>query len=128
MAHFVVAVQHIAHSNLKFTDFLSRNPVGGAAIEEKYEEKNVINILTGYAALNAKDGSLFDNQSNSRTEETEKEQKQNRNENEQKKNQSQTNATFENKLISKENTTPGQSGISTAKSSSNSKIAITKQK
>ena len=27
LAHFDIAMQHIAGSNLKFTDFLSRNPV-----------------------------------------------------------------------------------------------------
>ena len=71
LAHFDIAVQHITGRNLKFTNFISRNPAGGAAIENKYDEDYVINVLTDYAALNAKYSSLFDNQSNSRTEDTE---------------------------------------------------------
>ena len=41
-----MSLQHIAGSNLKFTDYLSRNPVGGATPEEIYDEEYVINILT----------------------------------------------------------------------------------
>ena len=96
LAHFDIAVHYIVGSNLKFTDFLSRNFVGGAAIEDKYDEEDVI-ITTEHAEFNAKYGSLFDSQSNLRTEETEKERKRNRNEIEQKKNQSQTNRIFQNK-------------------------------
>ena len=74
--------------------------------------------------MNAKYGSLFGNQSNSRTEESEEE------ENEQEKNQSQTNRTFQNKnqvskIIAKEKTTIGQSDISTVKGSASPKIEIT---
>ena len=79
---FDIAVQPIAGRNLKFTNFLSRNPEGGGAIEDKNHEEYVITILTEHAALNAKYSSLFDSQSNARIEETEKERKQNRNENE----------------------------------------------
>ena len=35
LAHFDIAMQHIAGSNLKFTEYLSRNPVGGAAQHQK---------------------------------------------------------------------------------------------
>ena len=38
LTHFDISIQHIAESNLKFTDYLSRNPVGGATPEENYEE------------------------------------------------------------------------------------------
>ena len=63
LAHFDIAVQHIAGSNLKFTDYLSRNPVGGAPTEDKYDKEYVITILTELAELNANNGSLFDSQS-----------------------------------------------------------------
>ena len=59
LAHFDIAIQHIAGSNLKFTDFLSRNPVENASNEEVYDEQYVINILSGQAELNAKYGTLF---------------------------------------------------------------------
>ena len=39
LAHFDIAIQHIAGSNLKFTDFLSRNPVENATTEDVYEPK-----------------------------------------------------------------------------------------
>ena len=54
LAHFDISIQHIAGRNLKFTDFLSRNPVEGAATENIYDEQYVINILTEQAVLNLK--------------------------------------------------------------------------
>ena len=74
LAHFDIAVQHIAGKNLKFTDYLSRNPVEGATTENKYDEEYVINILTEHAKLNAKYVSLFDNQSECSTQDTETKQ------------------------------------------------------
>ena len=59
LAHFDIAIQHIAGSNLKFTDFLSRNPVENAATEDVYDEQYVINIISEQAELNLKYGSLF---------------------------------------------------------------------
>ena len=47
LAHFDIAIQHFAGSNLKFTDFLSRYPV-----ESVYNEQYVINILSGQPELN----------------------------------------------------------------------------
>ena len=63
LAHFDIAFQHIAGSNLKFTDFLSRNPVEKAASEDVYDEQYVINILSEQAKLNVKYGPLFVDQS-----------------------------------------------------------------
>ena len=63
LAHFDISVQHIAGSNLKFTDFLSRNPVEGATTKNTYDEQYVINILTERAELNSKYGRIFTNQS-----------------------------------------------------------------
>ena len=59
LAHFDIAVQHIAGSNLKFTDFLSRNPVEKATSEDVYDEQYIINILSEQAELNVKYGTLF---------------------------------------------------------------------
>ena len=122
LVHFDIAVQHIAGSNLKFTDYLSRNPVGGAAIEDKYDEQYVINILTEHAELNVKYGSLFNSQSETSTTVAEKKRKRKWNETEQQENQSQTNRIFQNKnhvnkFNTNENTTSGQSDISTARNS-----------
>ena len=63
LAHFDIAIQHIAGSNLKFTDFLSRNPVESASNEDVYDEQYVINSLFEHAELNVKYGTLFADQS-----------------------------------------------------------------
>ena len=64
LAHFDIAIQHIAVSNLKITDFLSRNPVGNASNEDVYDEQYVFNILSDkQAELNARYGTLFADQS-----------------------------------------------------------------
>ena len=62
LAHFDISIQHIAGSNLKFTDYLSRNPVEGATTENTYDEQYVINTLTEQAELNLKYGRVFTNQ------------------------------------------------------------------
>ena len=59
LAHFDISVQHIAGSNLKFTDFLSRNPVEGATTENMYDEQYVTNILAEQAKLNSKYGRII---------------------------------------------------------------------
>ena len=63
LVHFDITIQHIAGSNLNFTDFLSRNPVENASNEDVYDEQYVINILSEQAELNAKYGTLFADQS-----------------------------------------------------------------
>ena len=83
LAHFDISIQHIAGSNLKFTDFLSRNPVEGAATENVYDEQYVINIIKQY-------GRIFTNQSQrTPNNENTRERKPN--------NQSETIRTFEKK-------------------------------
>ena len=62
LAHFDISIQHIAGSNLKFTDYLSRNPVEGATTENTYDEQYVINTLTEQGELNLKYGRVFTNQ------------------------------------------------------------------
>ena len=63
LAHFDIAIQHFAGSNLKVTDVLSRNPIENASNEDVYDEQYVINILSEQAELNAKYGMLFADQS-----------------------------------------------------------------
>ena len=89
LAHFDIAIQHIAGSNLKFTDFLSRNPVEEATTEDVYDEQYVITILSEQAEINVKYGSLFVDESRNapetnKTEETKSD------------NQSKFNGTLEN--------------------------------
>ena len=126
LAHFDIAVQHFPGKNLKFTDYLSRNPVERAPTESKYDEEYVINILTVHAKMNAKYGSLFDSQSENSKQNTEIKQNSPENRNEQKYDQSHKNRTFQNKChLNKtnesENTTSWQSEISFAKINSNTK-------
>ena len=122
LAHFDIAIQHIAGSNLKFTDYLSRNQVGGATPEDNYDEEYVINILSEQAKLNIKYGPIFADQSKCEktTTETMNETSEERNEN--CTHQSQSNRTFQNKSgVNKRNrsvkVTSGQSEISASKSS-----------
>ena len=111
---------------MKFTDYLSRNPVGGAPTEDKYDEKYVINILTEHAELNTKYRSLFDSQSDYSKQDTETKRNTSESKNEQKNDQSHANRIFQNKghvnkINESENTTSGQSEICSAKTSSNLK-------
>ena len=46
LTHFDISIQHIAGSNLKFTDDLSRNTVRGAIPEKNYDEEYVIDRTT----------------------------------------------------------------------------------
>ena len=126
LAHFDIALQHIAGRNLKITDYLSRNPVEGAPTKSKYSEEYVINKLIEPVKLNTKYGSLFDSQSECSKQDTETKQNPSENKNEQRIDESHQNRTFQNKChVNKtnnsENTSSGQSEISTAKTSSNTK-------
>ena len=122
LTHFGNSKQHIAGSNLKFTDYLSKNPVGGATPEENYKEEYVINIFTEHAKLKLKQGILFADQSKHDKIKTEIRGDATEAKDERNRNQSQTNRTFENinsvnKIELNKPTTSGQSDISTPKSS-----------
>ena len=122
LTHFDISIQHIAGSNLKFTDYLRRNPEGGAIPEENYDEEYVINRLTKQAELNLKYGQLFANQSESCKTKVETENGTSEEQNEIIDNQSHSNGTFEkdygvNKIQQSENNTFGRSDISTQSSS-----------
>ena len=117
LTHFDISIQHIAGSNLKFTDYLSRNPVGGATPEEIYDEEYVINILTEQAKLNIKYGPIFADQSECKKVKTETKNDTAGEQIEKCGSQSHTNRTFENKYgVNKnkqnEKATSGQSEIS----------------
>ena len=129
LTHFDISIQHIAGSNLKFTDYLSRNPVGGATPEENYEEEYGINILTEHAELNLKYGPIFADQSDRTENRTKLHNDKTETQNERKESQSQTNRTFEsknnvNKIEQSKTATSGQSDISTLKTSRKSIIEI----
>ena len=63
LTHFELSFKHIAGNNMKFTDYLSRNPVRGATPDENYDKEYVINTPTEQGELNSKYGSRFANQS-----------------------------------------------------------------
>ena len=117
LTHFDISIQHTAGSNLKFTDYLSRNPVGGATPEEIYDEEYVINILTEQAKLNIKYGPIFADQSECKKVKTEIKNDIAEEQIEKCGSQSHTNRTFEkkygvNKNKRNERATSGQSEIS----------------
>ena len=97
LTHFDISIQHIAGSNLESTDYLSRNPVGGATPEEIYDEEYVINILTEQAKLNIKYGPIFADQSECKKVKTEIKNDIAEEQIEKCGSQSHTNRTFENK-------------------------------
>ena len=108
-AHFDIWTQHIAGSNLKFTDFLSRNLVERARTENIYDEQYVINFLTEQAQLNIKSGRIFMSQSQQTpNSKMTLEHKSN--------NQSETNRIFEknrqvNKINEQAETSPNNNAI-----------------
>ena len=59
LAHFDKAIQHILGSNLKFTNFLKRNPVEKSTTEDVYHEQYVINFFSEQAESNIKHRPLF---------------------------------------------------------------------
>ena len=59
LPHYDIAIQHIAGSNLNFTDFLCRNLLENATTEDVYDQQYVINILSEQTESNTKYGSLF---------------------------------------------------------------------
>ena len=110
---------------MKFTDYLSRNPVGGATPEENYDEECVINILAEQANLNLKYRQLFADQSKCSKTITERKKNDSETHAECNTNQSQTNEASENEkhvneIEQNRITTSGQSEISTLKFSKSS--------
>ena len=96
-ANFDIAIQHIAGSNLKVTDYLSTNPVEGATLENNHDEEYVITILSEQASLNLKYGQLYADQSNDSKLVTERDTGTSERIIQQQNNPSQSNRTFQNK-------------------------------
>ena len=61
--HFDITLKYTAGKEIKFTDFISRNPTEIADPEENYEEEFVINAIAQLATANYRIGRIF-NQSN----------------------------------------------------------------
>ena len=61
--HFDICLKHTAGKEIKFTDFISRNPTENPEPEENYEEEFVINAIAQLITVNARIGRIF-NQSN----------------------------------------------------------------
>ena len=56
--HFDISLKYTAGKEIKFTDFISRNPTENPEPEENYEEF-VINAMAQLAAVNARIGRIF---------------------------------------------------------------------
>ena len=65
--HFDISLKHTAEKEIKFTDFISRNPTETAEPERKYEEEFVINAIAQVATVNGRNGRIFDQSENSNT-------------------------------------------------------------
>ena len=122
LAHFDISIQHFAGSNLKFTEYVSRNPVGRTTPEGNYHEEYVINKLNEQAKLNIEYGAIFADQSKCDKAKTEAQNDASEEQNEKRATQSHTDRTFEdkygvNKYQQNKKATSGQSKIDTRKSS-----------
>ena len=57
--HFDISLKHTAGKEIKFTEFISRNPTKNPEPEENYEEEFVINAIAQLATVNARIGRIF---------------------------------------------------------------------
>ena len=57
--HFDISLEHSAGKQIKFTDFISRNPNEKPEPEENYEEEFAINVIAQLATVNARIGRIF---------------------------------------------------------------------
>ena len=107
---------------MKFTDYLSRNPVRGATPDDNYVEEYLSNIVSEQARIKLKYGYLSADQSNDSKHVTEANNGTSESKSEQQNNQSQSNKTFQkkngvNNINRSEKNTTGQSDIRASKSS-----------
>ena len=65
--HFDISLKYTAGKEIKFTDFISRNPTEIAEPEENYEEEFVINAMGQLATVNSRIGRIFDQSENPNT-------------------------------------------------------------
>ena len=57
--HLDISLKHTAGKEIKFTDFISRNPTENPEPEKNYEEVSVINANAQLATVNARIGRIF---------------------------------------------------------------------
>ena len=57
--HFDISLKHTAGKEIKFTDFIIRNPAENPEPEDNYEEEFVINAIAQLATVNARIGRIF---------------------------------------------------------------------
>ena len=62
--HFDISLKNTASKELKFTDFISRNPTEIAELEENYGEEFVIKAIALLATVNSQNGRIFDQSEN----------------------------------------------------------------
>ena len=118
---FDISIQHIAGSNLQFTEYFSSNPVEGARPEENYDEEYVITILIEQAELTLKEKPIFADQSKLTNDKEEIRNNNTETQIEHRKNEPQTNKIFlilfnVNKTEQKETTATGQTDNNTSHS------------
>ena len=89
--HFDIPIYCIVGIILNFTDYLSRNPVEGATVEENYDEEYVITKLAEQPQLNIKYGPLFADRSKCKKIKTETNKGTSEERNEKRVNQSHMN-------------------------------------
>ena len=65
--HFDISLKYTAGKEIKFTDFISRNPTEIAEQEENYEKEFVINVIAQLATVNGRIGRIFDQSENTNT-------------------------------------------------------------
>ena len=65
--HFDISLEYTAGKEIKFTNFISRNPTEIAEPEENYEEEFVINAIAQLATVNSRIGRIFDQSENTNT-------------------------------------------------------------
>ena len=68
--HFDITLNYTAGKDIKFTDFISRNPTENADPEKNYEEEFVINAIAQLATVNERIGRIFKQSENSNTTKT----------------------------------------------------------
>ena len=65
--HFDICLKHTAGKEIKFIDFISRNPTEIPEPVENYEEKFVINAIAQLATINARIGRVFNQSDDAKT-------------------------------------------------------------
>ena len=65
--HFDISLKHTARNEIKFNDFISRNPTETTEPKENYEEEFAINAIAQLATVNGRIGRIFDQSENSNT-------------------------------------------------------------